>query len=112
MKIEAERLENNIQKISLAGRMDIQGVQEIDLKFTGHTANQTAVIVDLSAVDFLSSIGIRTLLQSAKAVTSRNGRMVLLNPCESVTHILEMAGIDTLIPIHRSLEDARKAVTS
>jgi len=112
MKIESERLDDNIQKITLAGRMDVQGAQEIDLKFAGHTANQTAVIVDMSAVDFLSSIGIRTLLLCAKAVTKRNGKMVLLNPDESVTHILQMAGIDTLIPIHRSLEDARKAVTS
>lgn len=112
MKIDAERLENNILKIILAGRMDVQGTQEIDIKFTGHTANQTAVIVDMSAVDFLSSIGIRTLLLSAKAVTKRDGKMVLLNPTDPVTHILQMAGIDTLIPIHRSLEDAQKAVTS
>jgi len=112
MEINAERLDGNIQKITLAGRMDVQGTQEIDMKFNGHTANQTAIIVDMSAVDFLSSIGIRTLLLCAKAVTKRNGKMVLLNPDESVTHILQMAGIDTLIPIHRSLEDARKAVTS
>jgi len=110
MNIEAESLDGGIQKISLAGRMDVQGAQEIDLKFTSYTANKTAVIVDLSGVDFLASIGIRTLLMSAKAVSSRGGKMVFLNPDTNVTHILAMAGIDTLIPIFRSLDEAQSAV--
>ena len=112
MKIEAESLDGGIQKIVLAGRMDVQGSQEIDLKFTSFTANQTAVIVDMSGVDFLASIGIRSLLLSAKAVSSRGGKLVFLNPDANVTHILEMAGVDTLIPICRSLNDARSAIAA
>ena len=110
MQIESESLEGGILKINLAGRMDVQGAQEIDLKFTGYTAKQRAVIVDLAAVNFLASIGIRTLLLSAKAVSQRGGKIVLLNPDSNVTKILEMAGIDTLIPISRSLEEACLAV--
>ncbi len=112
MKIEAESLDGGIQKIVLAGRMDVQGSQEIDLKFTSFTANQTAVIVDMSGVDFLASIGIRTLLLSAKAVSSRGGKLVFLNPDANVTHILEMAGVDTLIPICRSLNEARSTIAA
>lgn len=112
MHIEAESLDNGILKINLAGRMDVQGAQEIDLKFTGYTAKQHAVIVDLSTVDFLASIGIRTLLLSAKAVASRGGRMAVLNPDVNVTKVLEMAGIDTLIPICRSVDEARSAVSA
>ena len=44
MNIETESLDSGILKISLAGRMDVQGAQEIDLKFNGYTANQRAVI--------------------------------------------------------------------
>lgn len=110
MKIEAESLDGGIQKIALAGRMDVQGAQEIDLKFAAFTANKTAVIVEMSGVTFLASIGIRTLLISAKAVSSRGGKMVLLNPDSNVTNILEMAGIDMLIPIYRSLEEAQSAI--
>lgn len=112
MKIESESLGDGSLKIALAGRLDVQGTQEIDLKFTSFTANQTAVIVDLSAVDFLASIGIRTLLLSAKGVTGRGGKMVFLNPDPNITSILQMAGIDTLIPICRSLEEARSAVAA
>lgn len=112
MQIDAETLEGDVRKINLSGRMDVQGTQEIDLKFSGFTANQNAVIVDLSQVDFLSSIGIRTLMINAKAMRQRGGRMVLLNPAPPVTSVLEMAGIDTLIPVFRSVDEARQAVTA
>jgi anti-anti-sigma factor len=111
MNIEAETLDGGIVKISLAGRMDVQGAQEVDIKFNGYTANQRAVIVDMSAVNFLASIGIRTLLLVAKAVSLRGGKMILLNPDQNVSHVLDMAGIDTVIPISRSLDDARAAVS-
>ena len=112
MQIDSETLDEGIVKIMLAGRMDVQGTQEIDVKFSAYAARQRAVVVDMSAVDFLASIGIRTLLLTAKAMAQRGGKIVLLNPDPNVTHILEMAGIDTLIPILRSLEDARIAASA
>lgn len=110
MQIDAKLLEGNVRKINLAGRMDVQGSNEIDLKFSSFVANQMAVIVDMSAVEFLSSIGIRTLMLNAKAVSQRGGKMVLLNPAQTITSVLEMAGIDTLIPICRTEVEALLAV--
>jgi anti-anti-sigma factor len=112
MQLEAEKLDDGVLKVALAGRMDVQGTQEIDLKFNAHTANQHAVIVDMSAVEFLASIGIRTLILVAKAVSRRGGKIVILNPDSNVTNVLQMAGIDTLIPIFRSLDEAHGAVIS
>jgi len=110
MNIEMETLEGGTVKITLAGRLDVQGTQEIDLKINSYTAKQRSIIIDMSAVNFLASIGIRTLLLVAKAVSGREGKLVLLNPDSSVTHVLQMAGIDTLIPICRTLDEARAAV--
>jgi len=56
-------LEDGIKKITLQGRMDIDGTQKIDMKFTAVTASESAnVIVDLSGVEFISSIGIFSYL--------------------------------------------------
>lgn len=110
MNIDATALDGGIQKISLSGRMDVQGTAEIDLKYTSMNANQRAVIVDMSGVEFLGSIGIRTILLSAKAVSQKGGKTTLLNPNPDISKVLEMAGISTLIPISRSLDEARKLV--
>jgi len=112
MQIESESLDGGILKIRLAGRMDVQGTQEIDVKFAAYAARQRSVIVDMSAVDFLASIGIRTLLLTAKAISQRGGKIALLDPDAGVRHVLEMAGIDTLIPLCSSLDDARAAVAA
>ena len=111
MQIESTNIVDGIIKISLSGRMDVQGTQEIDLKFTSYTATQNAVMVDMNAVSFLASIGIRTLLMTAKAVYGRGGKMVILNPDDNVTNVLQMAGIDNLIPICHSLEEAHSALS-
>ncbi len=112
MQIHGEQLDGDVYKINLEGRMDIIGTQEIDLKFTGMTAApRKAIIVDLSGVDFLASIGIRTLLLNTKAINNRGGKLVILNPDANIAKILLMAGIDVLIPIFNDLESALAAVS-
>src|SRR5689334_7927558 len=72
MNIEAEALADGVWKINLTGRMDIQGTQVIDTKFSGMTGGgRNAIVVDMSGVDFLASIGIRTLVLNGKAVGQR-----------------------------------------
>jgi anti-anti-sigma factor len=51
------------------------------------------VVVDLSAVKFLASLGIRLLVQGLKSVKARNGTMKYLNPVPAVSASLEMAGL-------------------
>lgn len=96
-------------RLYLSGRMDVAGVEAVDQQFTALAAShKAAVLVDLSGVDFLASIGIRTLLTSAKAQAHRGGRLVLLAPQTMVESVLATAGVDTLIPIFRDQEAALK----
>ena len=113
MELSTETIDGDIVIIRLAGRMDMRGAQQIDLKFTGITAvDAGAFMVDLSQVDFLASIGIRTLLMSAKTVKARGGRLVLFKPTPLVAGVLEMAGIADLIPVFHDLDAARAALTA
>jgi anti-sigma B factor antagonist len=108
MKIETETFDGGILKVNLVGRMDSKGTEEIEQEFMHHACSQRLVIVDMNAVGFLTSMGIRSLMLVAKAVSRRGGKMVLLNPDTNVTKVLEM--VDDLIPIHRSLDEALRAV--
>jgi len=66
------------------------------------------VIVDLSEVDFLASIGILLLTLTAKSVASRGRKIVILNPVPEVQDVLEITGIPAIIPIYSHLESAEK----
>ena len=107
MKIQYSELDNGIILIKLSGRLDIIGTGEIETKFAGYSAGEKIrVIVDLSEVDFLASIGIRMLTLTAKSVASRGGKMVILNPVPEVQEVLEITGIPAIVPIYSYLESA------
>ena len=107
MEIHYKELDNGIILIELVGRLDIIGTGEIETKFAGYCAGEKVrVVVGLSKVDFLASIGIRLLTLTAKSVASRGGRMVILNPIPEVQEVLEITGIPAIIPIYSHLESA------
>jgi anti-anti-sigma factor len=113
MELASHELEPGILEISLSGRMDIIGTQQIDLKFTALTATRKVnVLVDLSKVSFMASIGIRTLIASAKAQKQRGGSMVLYKPNQQVEEVLRSSGIPALIPIAHDIDAARGAFGS
>jgi anti-anti-sigma factor len=69
------------------------------------------VIIDLSAVRFLASVGIRALVASAKAVQQRGGHLALVVAGGStVSMSLEATGVDTWIPVFTNSEAAEAAV--
>jgi anti-anti-sigma factor len=110
MELAVHDLESGILEISLSGRMDIVGTQQIDLKFTALTSTRKAqILVDLANVSFIASIGIRTLISSAKAQKQRGGSMVLYKPNSQVEEVLRTTGIDAIIPIAHDLDAARGA---
>ena len=107
MKMESETIDNGIIKVSLDGRLDIAGTSDIDAQFTALTSTKKAdILVDMTAVNFIASIGMRTLLSSAKALSKHGGKMVLANSQPLVKEALITAGIDTLIPMFDGTEEA------
>jgi anti-sigma B factor antagonist len=111
MEVEARELEPGILGIALSGKMDAVGVQQIDLKFTALTSTRkAAILVDLSKVTLLASIGIRTLVSNARAQKRRGGAMVLYQPTGLVEEVLKITGIDAVIPIAHDMTTARVAL--
>jgi anti-sigma B factor antagonist len=107
MELHYSELENDIRLIKLVGKLDIIGVGAIETEFAGYCAGEHArVLVDLSEVSFLASIGIRLLTLNAKSIARRGGRMVLLQPTPEVRNVLEITGIPAIIPVYDGLESA------
>jgi anti-anti-sigma factor len=113
MELQYSELHNNIRLLKLNGPLDIDGVGAIETRFAGCCSGENPrVLVDLSNVDFLASIGIRLLTINAKSIASRGGRMILLSPIPEVRNILEVTGIPAIIPIYDGWESAEAALLS
>jgi len=61
-----------------------------------HTA--PVVVADLSAVTFLDSTGISTLLRAHNALTAQGGWLALTGADQTVLRVLDLTGVDTVIP--------------
>jgi anti-sigma B factor antagonist len=113
MEIQYNELQNNIKLVKLSCKLDIGGVGAIETRFAAYCGGEKPrVLVDLSNVNFLASIGIRLLTLNAKSIASRGGRMFLLSPIPEVRSVLEVTGIPAIIPIHDALESAEAAFLS
>lgn len=106
-------LDQRIRLIKLAGVLDAEGVGRVERKLAEHCAGENAqVLLDLSEVAFIASIGIRLLVTTAKSVGRYGGRLVILDPSQSVRDILELTGISEIIPMFGNLEEARAGLIS
>ena len=101
----------HLRRIIISGRLDTSGTNSTAAQLVELAKGpKRAVVVDLSAVQFLASIGIGALITSAKAVKGRGAKMALVvDKGSAVMMSLEATGTDQLIPIFRKLSDAESA---
>lgn len=93
--------------IRITGPLDIAGATHLSLKFTAATASRRQhVIVDMSGVDFVASIGLGMLVQVARALMPDGKRVVLLRPNSLVAGVVRTAKLDAVLPIADSPETA------
>ncbi|HVF19635.1 MAG TPA: STAS domain-containing protein [Mycobacteriales bacterium] len=65
-----------------------------------------AVVLDLDAVPFLDSTGLGVLVAAYKRATALGIPLRLARPRRIVANALTLVRIDTVIPVHDTIEDA------
>ena len=113
MDCSYEDTPDGVRVIRLAGRMDIEGNEQVALRFTtlASTAG-SAVVVDLTALEFLSSLGIATLVTAAKNLKLRQRVLALFGARANVQGALDRTNIPTFIPTCTTFEEARGRATA
>ena len=107
MKLEYTELNGGVRLIKLEARLDLTGTYSIEIQFVNHCAGERVrVLVDLSGVNYVSSVGIPMLVNTAKSVMSHGGKLAFLNPQENVVKVLELVGVTQVIPIYYDQKEA------
>jgi anti-sigma B factor antagonist len=112
MEMNVEELQGGPTLVVLRGRLDVAGASAIELKFNATASGRKALVVDLSGVSFVASMGMRLLLLVGKTMAARGGKMALLSPLPEVASVLHTAGIDTVIPVFTARDAAVAAVAA
>jgi anti-sigma B factor antagonist len=106
MQITEVRLDNQITHLALVGKLDIVGLHAVDVKFHALTAaRRVPALVDISAVDMVSSLGMGMFISCARSLQRHGAKLVLLNPQPHIEEALRAVGIDQGVPIVHSVAD-------
>ena len=111
MKISTESMEGGITRVMLDGRLDIEGAAAIDLRMNVLAGSSKFLLVDLSNVSFLGSMGLRSLVLPAQALRRRGGKMALYGPVPLVEEVLKASNIHEIIPVFHDLNAAVAALS-
>src|SRR5215475_6605415 len=111
MKMESVDLGPRLVKITFAGRLDTPGVDSIETRFIASLVpDANNAIIDMSQVDFISSMGIRMLVSAARSLKMRQAVLAMYGVQEQVNQVLELVAIHQMIPVCRTEAEAQAAV--
>jgi anti-sigma B factor antagonist len=93
--------------VTLPVELDIASADAVGEKLAAALTPGTRVIIaDMTAATFCDSMGLATLVRACKQATANGTELRLLLPCPNVLRVLTTQGIETVLPIYHSLEEA------
>ena len=84
--------------VALTGRLDTTTAPELEKELKTSLDGVTALIIDMAALDYISSAGLRVLL-SAQKIMNKQGEMKVVHVGETIMEIFEVTGFSDILTI-------------
>ena len=104
MKCEISEQEG-FQIVSLGGDVDLASSPQAREAILGSLA-KASVLVDLSAVEYIDSSGVASLVEGYQSAKDKGLRFGLVGVSEAALMVLQLARLDKVFPIYGSVQDA------
>jgi anti-sigma B factor antagonist len=92
--------------VTIIGRIDSSSSADLETSLQGLIdKGKRNLVLDMSKVEFLSSSGLRVIVNAFKAC-KEVGQLCVAQPSERAASSLSIAGVDTLFTVHPSREAA------
>jgi anti-anti-sigma factor len=97
---------HGIAVVTVSGRIDSSNFAEFNTPLEKLVQQgQMKIVLEMGGVDYMSSVGMRTIISTMKALKGQGGTLKLANLSNGVRGVLMMAGTE-LFDIHDSIEQA------
>ncbi|NIO29125.1 MAG: STAS domain-containing protein [Candidatus Latescibacteria bacterium] len=109
--LEETKLEHPIAVIRIGGRFGSEGAQKFrDFCVNLRIENYQHLVVDMTDVAFIASIGAGTLMIMTQVFTRINGTLQLVNLSEPVLRVVNLLNLDRFLMIKSSEKEALESV--
>jgi anti-anti-sigma factor len=97
-----EETQDGVLVVAPVGRLDSNSSDDLERTLRSRLEAGRRLVIDLGAVDYVSSAGLRVLLLAAKRLHDSEGQLVLCGLGDSVHQIFEFAGFLRIFTIEPS----------
>jgi anti-anti-sigma factor len=102
-----EREQNGIPLFVLDGRVDSEGVVDLDLALqTAVAEGNYRMVLDMAAVRYINSAGLRTLADILTQNQANGGDLRLVDLSPKVQRVFQIIGFDKFFTTYATLEEA------
>lgn len=109
MEIIQEKV-NDVAIVEIKGRLDVTTASDLEQVFTKLLSeNQNKVLVECRELEYISSAGLRVLLNAAKQYNKVSGQIMLAGLSQNVKQVFEISGFTSIFPIYATRDEALKA---
>jgi anti-sigma B factor antagonist len=102
----SEQQANGATVLQLSGRLDGTTSAATDTKLADAVGRNPTLILDMSALDYISSAGLRVLLKAAKQAQTAKQKLLLAGLQPSVKQVFEISGFSTLFATFPNRDNA------
>ncbi len=87
--------------VSIAGELDVCTAPTLQERLDDLIKDQGNLVValDLSALTFISSVGLSVIVRAFRTLREMGGELTLSRPSKTASKVLEMTGIGRIVPI-------------
>jgi anti-sigma B factor antagonist len=104
-----EKKQDGICILALSGRLDASSSSEFREKIMQRIEDGTKrLILDCEDLDYISSAGLRVVLEATKEIKRHGGKLMLCSLQDYIKEVFEVAQFDSFLPIGGTLEEAIK----
>ena len=105
------RVQDGICILTLNGRLDASSSSEFREKILQLIEDGTKkVILDCENLDYISSAGLRVVLEATKEIKRNEGKIMLCALQDYIKELFEVVQFDAFLPIGNTLEEAIKTI--
>jgi len=96
----------DVTVISISGRVDSDTAPSMNTELSNAAHKEKKVVLDLKDLEFLSSAGIRGILDALKAAKKSGCVFKLASVPEHISNVFQMVGMMQIMHPYSSLEEA------
>ncbi len=91
------------QIVGVAGRADAEAADQLEAALRAAIAGHAQVAVDFSKLDYISSAGLRAVIQAARAAQTAGSKFLVCALSPNAKKVFDMSGLHHILQIQGEL---------